>query len=212
MAGRGSRGVASGNGTAASADPRMGLARGSDGLSIRLGDAKLLDGTVSFGRCKFAGSTVTFHGAELSGSEPGTVLARMRQLARPGGRIVLEDTDMSGCYCHPHDPANARFVELYTEVVRRGGGDADLGRRLPAVALAAGLGDVRWNVFQPVHASGPHKHMTAVTMERIRPAVLHHGLATNEEVDSVIGGMHAFAEDSTTLVGMPRMVQVWGTA
>jgi len=104
------------------------------------------------------------------------------------------------------------FVELYTEVVRRGGGDADLGRQLPAIALAAGLGDVRWNVFQPVHASGPHKHMTAVTMERIRPAVLRHGLATNEEIDSVIGGMHAFAEDSSTLVGMPRMVQVWGTA
>lgn len=51
-------------------------------------------------------------------SEPGNVLARMRQLARPGGRIVVEDTDMSGCYCYPHDPANARFVELYTEVVR----------------------------------------------------------------------------------------------
>ena len=145
-------------------------------------------------------------------SEPGKILARMRQLARPGGRIVVEDTDMSGCYCHPHDSANARFVELYTEVVRRGGGDADLGRQLPAIALAAGLGDVRWNVFQPVHASGPHKHMTAVTMERIRPAVLHHGLATDEEIDSVVGGMHAFAEDSSTLVGMPRMVQVWGTA
>ncbi len=144
-------------------------------------------------------------------SEPGNVLARMRRLARPGGRIVVEDTDMSGCYCHPHDAANARFVELYTEVVRRGGGDADLGRRLPAIALAAGLGDVHWNVFQPVHASGPHKHMTAVTMERIRPAVLRHGLATDGEIDSVIGGMHAFAEDSSTLVGMPRMVQVWGT-
>ena len=145
-------------------------------------------------------------------SEPGEILARMRQLARPGGRIVVEDIDMSGCYCHPHDPANARFVELYTEVVRRGGGDANLGRRLPAIVLTAGLGDVRWNVLQPVHASGPHKHMTAVTMERIRPAVLRHGLATGQEIDSIIGGMHAFAEDCSTLVGMPRTVQVWGTA
>ncbi len=119
---------------------------------------------------------------------------------------------MSGCYCHPRDPANTRFAELYTEVVRRGGGDADLGRQLPAIARAAGLGDACWNVFQPVHASGPHKHMMAVTMERTRPAVLHHGLATNEEIDLVIGGMHAYAEDSSTLVGMPRMVQVWGTA
>jgi SAM-dependent methyltransferase len=78
-------------------------------------------------------------------SQAGTVLARMRQLARPGGRIVVEDTDMSGCYCHPHDPANPRFAELYTAVVRGGGGDANLGRRLPGLALVAGLGDARWN-------------------------------------------------------------------
>ena len=145
-------------------------------------------------------------------SQPATMLTRMRQLARPGGRIVVEDTDMSGCYCHPRDPANTRFAELYTEVVRRGGGDADLGRRLPALALAAGLGDVHWNVFQPVHVSGPHKHMTALTMERIRPAVLRHGLATDQEIDTIIDGMHAFAQDPATLVGMPRIVQVQGTA
>jgi SAM-dependent methyltransferase len=144
--------------------------------------------------------------------EPATVLARMRQLACPGGRIVVEDTDMSGCYCHPHDPANARFAELYTEVVARGGGDADLGRRLPALALAAGLGDVEWNVFQPVHASGAHKHMTRVTMEQIRPAVLRHGLATDQEIDAITSGMHAFAQHPSTLVGMPRIVQVRGTA
>jgi hypothetical protein len=119
---------------------------------------------------------------------------------------------MSGCYRHPHDRANARFAELYTEVVRRGGGGADLGRRLPAIALAAGLGDVRGHVFQPIHASGPHKHMTAVPMERIRPAGLRHGLATDPEIDQVITGVHAFAEGSSTLAGMPRMVQIWGTA
>ena len=144
-------------------------------------------------------------------SQPGTILARMRQLARPGARIVVEDTDMSGCYCHPHDPANARFAELYTEVVRRGGGDADLGRRLPALARAGGLGDVHWNVFQPVHAAGPHKHMTKVTMEKIRPAVLRYALATDQEIDAITDGMHAFAQDPCTLVGMPRIVQVWGT-
>jgi hypothetical protein len=51
-----------------------------------------------------------------------------------------------------------------------------------------------------------------VTMERIRPAVLHHGLATDQEIDAIIDGMHAFAQDPATLVGMPRIVQVRGTA
>jgi hypothetical protein len=124
----------------------------------------------------------------------------------------VESIDMSGSYCYPHDLAHARFTELYTEVVRRGGGDADLGRRLPAMALAAGLADVGWTVFQPVLASGPHKHLQAVTMERIRPAVLRHGLAADQEIDSIISGMHASAQDPSTLVALPRMVQIWGTS
>jgi len=144
--------------------------------------------------------------------EPENVLARMRQLARPGGRIVVEDIDMSGSYWHPHDPAHARFAELYTTAVRRGGGDADLGRRLPAVARAAGLTDIHCNVFQLVHAGGSHKHLTAVTMDRIRPAVLRHGLATDQEIDSILTRMHAFVRDPATLVALPRIVQAWGTA
>jgi SAM-dependent methyltransferase len=144
--------------------------------------------------------------------EPERVLARMRQLGRPGGRIVLEDIDMSGSYCYPHDPAHTRFVELYTEAVRCNGGDADLGRRLPSIARAAGLGDVQWNVFQPVYASGAHKLLPAVTMDKIRPAVLRHGLATDREIDSIVHRMCAFVQDPTTLVALPRIVQVRGTA
>jgi SAM-dependent methyltransferase len=145
-------------------------------------------------------------------SEPENVLARMKQLARRGGRVAAESIDMSGSYCHPQDAAHARYAELYTEVVRRSGGDADLGRRLPTMALAAGLHHVRWNVFQPVQVSGPYKHLQAVTMERIRSAVLRHRLAADEEIGSIVSGMHEFAEDPSTLVAMPRMVQVWGTA
>jgi len=144
--------------------------------------------------------------------EPEKVLAHVRQLARPGGRIVLEDIDMSGSYCHPHDPAHGRYVELYTEAVRRNGGDADLGRRLPLIARAAGLRDVHWNVFQPVYASGTHKQLTAVTMDKIRPAVLRHGLASDKEIDSILYRMYAFIQDPTTLAAFPRIVQVWGTA
>jgi hypothetical protein len=100
---------------------------------------------------------------------------------------------------------------LYIEVVCRGGGDGDLGRRLPAIVLAAELRDVRWNVFQNVHAGGARKRICAVTMERIRPAVLRYGLATDQELDSIIAGMYAFVVDDKTLVAMPRVVQAWGT-
>ena len=49
-------------------------------------------------------------------------------------------------------------------------------------------------------------------MDRIRPAVLRHGLATDQEIDSILTRMHAFAQDPATLVALPRIVQVRGTA
>jgi precorrin-6B methylase 2 len=142
-------------------------------------------------------------------SEPDAVFGRLKGMLAPGGRIAVEDIDMSGAYCVPADEAQDRFQTLYTEAVRRGRGDANLGRRLPAVALAAGL-QARWRVFQLVHASGPEKRLTAVTMEMIRASALRYGLADAAEIDGIVRRLDMFAEDRSTLVALPRMVQVWG--
>jgi hypothetical protein len=116
---------------------------------------------------------------------------------------------MSGSYCVPADAAQDRYQALYTEAVRRGGGDANLARRLPALALAAGL-QARWRVFQLVHASGPEKRLTAVTMEMIRASVLRYGLTDAAEIDRIVRSLNTFADDGSTLVALPRLVQVWG--
>ena len=84
-------------------------------------------------------------------SEPDRAFARLKALVSPGGRMAVEDIDMSGAFCHPPETAQDRFQSLYTEAVRRGGADANLGRRLPALALAAGLRDAQWRVFQPLY-------------------------------------------------------------
>ena len=144
-------------------------------------------------------------------SAPDEVFGRLKGMLAPGGRIAVEDIDMSGAYCFPAEAAQDRFQALYTEAVRRGGGDANLGRRLPAVALSAGL-EARWRVFQPVHAFGPEKRLTAVTMAMIGASVLRYGLAQTAEIDSITQTLEAFAQDRSTLVALPRMVQVWAAA
>lgn len=144
-------------------------------------------------------------------AEPGQVLAQMFAHLRPGGTLVVEDVDFSGSFCQPRDEFYDRYVVLYRAAVAAGGGNADLGRRLPALVTAAGCDDVRWNVFQPLHASGPPKQISLVTMDKIRPAILRHGLATDGEIDTVVEGMRAFAADPATFVAGPRIVQVWGT-
>ncbi len=142
-------------------------------------------------------------------SEPEQVFGRLKAMLAPGGRIAVEDIDMSGAYCFPADAAQDRYQALYTEAVRRGGGDANLGRRLPAVALAAGL-QARWRVYQPVHAAGREKRLTAVTMDMIRGSLLRYRLADASEIDAITERLDAFAENRSTLVALPRMVQVWG--
>lgn len=145
-------------------------------------------------------------------SEPARVFARLKALLAPGGTIAVEDIDMSGSFCHPSEPAQDRFQALYTEAVRRGGADANLGRGLPAIALAAGVRDARWRVFQPVYASGPYKRITAVTMQMIGSTLLKYGLAEEEEIDTLVSRLDAFADNPSTLAALPRIVQVWGTA
>jgi SAM-dependent methyltransferase len=171
-------------------------------VEFAVGDARALDtGRYDVAYARFLLSHVP---------RPEQVIEQMIHVLRPGGTLAVEDIDFSGCFCHPPDPAYDRYLKLYTEAVARGGGDANLGRQLPAVLRSnSQLTDVRWHVFQPVHADGPHKQIMRITMDKIRPAVLRHELATDEEIDQILAEMGTFAADSTTLVATPRMVQVW---
>ena len=54
--------------------------------------------------------------------------------------------------------------------------------------------------------------MTAVTMQMIGSSVLRYGLAPEDEIDTLVSRLSAFADDPSTLVALPRIVQVWGTA
>jgi SAM-dependent methyltransferase len=170
-------------------------------VEFETADAHVFDGgPFSFIHARFLLSHV---------SEPDAVFARLKGMLAPGGRIAIEDIDMSGSYCVPADAAQDRYQTLYTEAVRRGGGDANLARRLPVLALAAGL-QARWRVFQLVHATGPEKRLTAVTMEMIRASVLRYGLTDGAEIDRIVRSLNTFADDGSTLVALPRLVQVWG--
>ena len=63
---------------------------------------------------------------------PEAGLLRLRDTARPGGTLVVEDVDFPGHFCHPPSAAFARYVELYQQVARHRGGDPAIGPRLPA--------------------------------------------------------------------------------
>lgn len=143
--------------------------------------------------------------------DPAAALKRLVRAAKPRGAIVVEDIDHSGVFGYPPSPAIHRYVQLYNEVVRRRGADPEIGPRLPGLFREVGLPDPRVTLAQPVITTGDGKRIPQITLDNIRPAVVAAGLATDAEIDALIAELDAFAEDPETLVGFPRIYQVWAT-
>jgi SAM-dependent methyltransferase len=168
---------------------------------FRAGDCLAVEGQFDLCHARFLPSHVP---------DPAAVARHMASLLRPGGVVAVEDTDFSGIFCEPPDPAHERYARLYGAAVALGGGDASIGRRLPALLAGAGLADVGVAIHQPAHRDGPGKLLNRVTMERIVPRLVEGGLATAAEAEAVSEGMRAFCAREDTLVAFPRMVQAWG--
>jgi 2-polyprenyl-3-methyl-5-hydroxy-6-metoxy-1,4-benzoquinol methylase len=108
---------------------------------------------------------------------PERTVERLVRAARPGGLVVVEDIEFAGHFSYPVCPAFHRYVSLYEQVVRRKGGDPNIGPRLLGLLLDSGLEEVGLEVVQPTYHRGLGKRLGAVTMEHIREAVVKEGLA-----------------------------------
>ena len=142
--------------------------------------------------------------------EPDICLAAMVQACAPGGTIIIEDTDFAGSFCYPTCVAYERYKELYQELLKRRGGDPNIGPKLPAMLRRAGIKGVELNVIQPAHIHGEGKLMAPLTMSRISNALTAEGLATESEVQQILHGLNEAAANCETVMSLPRIFQVWG--
>jgi SAM-dependent methyltransferase len=142
--------------------------------------------------------------------DPASALQKMKSFLKPGGLVIVEDIDFRGHFCYPDCPAFRRFVELYRDVVKKNGGDPDIGPRLPRMLLDLGLENVNLNVIQPAGLTGDVKMVAPITMENISLSVIAAGLAMREYVEHVIAELTEYANDPRTLMSLPRIVQTWG--
>jgi len=74
----------------------------------------------------------------------------------------------------------------------------------------AGAENVLMSVIQPTHLEGEGKLMASITMQRIADAVISERLATESEVRQLINELNDAAEDSETVMSLPKVFQVWG--
>jgi ubiquinone/menaquinone biosynthesis C-methylase UbiE len=138
-------------------------------------------------------------------------VGRLCEALRAPGILMLEDIDFTGAFCYPPNAAFARYCELYTQVISRRGGDANVGPQLYQLCLDAGLQDIQLQVVQPTHGGrGPEKGLTLSTLVNIADAAVVEGLATEEELQQTIAGLTALTEDDRSIVACPRIFQVRG--
>jgi SAM-dependent methyltransferase len=144
-------------------------------------------------------------------AEPAPVLRKMREAAVWNGRMVLEEIDFSGHFCHPPNRYFDRYLELYRAVVARRGGDADLGKKIYFLARDEGWHELELRVVQPALVEGEGKALSLITLVNIADAVLAEDLASAAELEATVAGLAELTESPDSLVSLPRIFQLWGT-
>jgi SAM-dependent methyltransferase len=141
---------------------------------------------------------------------PAVAVERARHALRPGGALVVEDIDFTGSFCYPPSAAYEKYCQLYRAAVERRGADPDIGPKLFGILRQAGLADLHVELVQPVHTGEEGKEVSLSTLINIASAVVEEGLATAGELDATIAELEAFTKRPDTLIGFPRIFQVWG--
>jgi ubiquinone/menaquinone biosynthesis C-methylase UbiE len=88
--------------------------------------------------------------------DPVALLSRVRHWVRPGGIVAFVESDNAACqpgqHSQPHSPTYDRIVRAWQGIIHGAGAHLDMGRRLEASFVAAGL--VQPHVEAETYASG----------------------------------------------------------
>lgn len=142
-------------------------------------------------------------------SRPLALLRRMWAAVQPGGAIAVEDADFDGAFCDPPNDGYEFWARTYPEVLRRHGGDPQIGRKLYRYFLEAGIPHPTMTLTQDVNTEGLAKTLPLTTVEATADAIRDEKLATEEEISAALASLAAFTDDPSTVVSGPRVFQVW---
>lgn len=142
---------------------------------------------------------------------PLDLLVNMWAAVRPGGALVVEDADFEAAFCDPPNDGYEFWKRTYCTVLERRGGDPLLGRKLYRYFSEAGIPDPHLDVAQLAQTSGEAKTLALLTLEATADPVVAEGVASETEVTAAIASLTSFTADPSTVLGSPRVFQVWAT-
>jgi ubiquinone/menaquinone biosynthesis C-methylase UbiE len=164
-------------------------------LSFRTGDVYSLE---------FADGTfdvVYAHQVLQHLGRPVEALAEMRRVLKPDGLVAVRDADFGAFTWFPADPVLDRWLDVYHQLTRRNGAEANAGRHLKAWVRAAGFHEVNASSSNWTFQSESEREWWgSIWADRIRQSefarqCLEYGLASEEDLSTFAGAFERWMND-----------------
>lgn len=181
-------------------------ARGLRNVEFRVADAYapgLPDGTFDVAYCRLVLIHLT---------DPPAGLKAMRDLVRPGGTVACEEMESGVWACDPPADCVRRFFDLTIALGEKNGENFRLGGSLPRLFRAAGFARPEVGTNFPAAVRGPEKRLLGLTFAEYAAEMVREGLVARAEADRITAELMALADDDTTLLVFPLIMQVWATS
>lgn len=137
--------------------------------------------------------------------DPMAVLQRLICSLRPGGWILLTDTDFRTVRLNERDPQFERVSSAFAAAARASGWNLQLGPDLASMLEEAALTEVAAESWQTYERAGVPNTLLAMTYRRLRDKLISNG-AKESDIDHVVTQVTTAA----TGVFSPTSWMAWG--
>jgi ubiquinone/menaquinone biosynthesis C-methylase UbiE len=137
----------------------------------------------------------------------------MKRLTKKGGAVMIQDLDHApgSWICYPENKAVNTLRKVYVALIKKGGGDPLVGRKLYKLLIDDSL-NAHVDCYSPCILMGeePYSSLGWQLAESIKPQILEHRLQSEQEYAKMYQGLRTLAKNKGSFVTYSRFFSALG--